>query len=212
MLAGPHLLHEFACRVREDLVLPGFRHHVPLHALGTGPLQPSEPRLDADVRHTTTIRPGVLPFTGQLVEQPSTAHLLDETNDLVDLGGGRSYFDWTLPRTVITAMVAMPRAVVIDTGGFHPGFRGLWGAEDAYVTAKAIAAGCKVAPVRSAVAFHIDEETAADETALKNASLPRTVAFYDSLLAEPLPAAGASWFTEHTRSVLGSATTIHNRP
>jgi GAF domain-containing protein len=38
------------------------------------------------------------------------------------------------------------------------------------------------------------------------------VAVENALLAEPLPAAGASWFTEHTRSVLGSATTIHNRP
>lgn len=212
MIVGRRLLREFACRAGMDLVLPGFRHHLPVHALGTGPLAPATPRLDADVRHSTVIRPGALPFTGQTVTEHSTAHLLDETKDLIELGHGRAYFDWTLPRTVITAMVAMPRHAVIDTGGFHPGFRGLWGAEDAYVVAKAIGAGCKVAPVRSAVAFHLDEATAAEETALKNASLPRTVAFYNSLLAEPLPAAGASWFTEHTRSVLGSATTVHNRP
>jgi GT2 family glycosyltransferase len=211
MLVGTHLLYEFACRAREDLVLPGFRHHVPFHALSTGPLTITSPRLDADVRHTTTISPGILPFTGQLVDQPTVSNLLDNTNDLIDLGNGRNYFDWTLPRSVVTAMVAMPRSVIIDTGGFHPGFRGLWGAEDAYVVAKAIGAGCKVAPVRSAVAFHVDEATAVEETALKNTTLPRTVAFYNSLLAEPLPAAGASWFTEHTRSVLGSATTIHNR-
>jgi hypothetical protein len=131
--------------------------------------------------------------------------LLDATDDLLDLGYGRWVFDWSLPRTVITAMVAAPRAAVIDTGGFHPGFHGLWGAEDAYVGAKLIAAGCKVAPVRTAVGLHIDPPGTQEENGKKQSSLDRTVAFYRSLLAQPMPVGGRQWFHEHTSTLLRDA-------
>jgi hypothetical protein len=168
--------------------------------------------LEQDPRVDLAIPSGLLPFSGSVVDRPGRCRLLDATNDLLELGHGRWVFDWSLPRTVITAMVAMPRAAVIDTGGFHPGFQGLWGAEDAYVGAKLIAAGCLVAPVRTAVGWHIDPPATQGEDGRKRRSLRRTVSFYRSLLAQPMPIGGRQWFTEHTRTLLREALIIGRQP
>jgi GT2 family glycosyltransferase len=141
MVLPPGTLRELASRAAEDLVLLGFRQHVPYAAFHTGPLAPIRADLEQDPRINSIVPAGVLAFSGTLLDRPEHCRLLDATDDLLDLGHGRVVYDWSLPRTVITAMVAMPRDAVIDTGGFHPGFHGLWGAEDAYLGAKLIAAG-----------------------------------------------------------------------
>ncbi|MBB5874632.1 cellulose synthase/poly-beta-1,6-N-acetylglucosamine synthase-like glycosyltransferase [Allocatelliglobosispora scoriae] len=208
MLLPPLTLHELAARAADDLVLLGFRQHVPAAAIDAGPLTPTSVDLDQDPRVSTIFPVGILPFSGAILDGPEYCRLLEETDDLRTLGHGRWILDWALPRTVITALVAMPRDAVIDVGGFHPGFHGLWGAEDAYVGAKLIAAGCKVAPVRSAVGLHVDPPEAQPENGKKQSSLPRTVAFYRSLLAQPMPVGGDTWLREHARAHLDQATVI----
>ncbi len=209
MVLPPLTLRELASRAADGLVLLGFRQHVPAAALAAGPLTPTSVDLDQDPRASTVFPAGLLPFSGTILDSPKRCRLLDETDDLRGLGNGRWVFDWSLPRTVITALVAMPREAVIDVGGFHPGFHGLWGAEDAYVGAKLIAAGCKVAPVRSAIGLHVDPPEAQSEDGRKLNSLPRTVAFFHSLLAQPMPTGGGTWLHDHAEAQLNRATVIH---
>jgi len=209
MVLPPLTLRELASHAADDLVLLGFRQHVPAAAFDAGPLTPTNVDLDQDPRVSTVFAAGVLPFSGTILDSPQRCRLLDETDDLRELGHGRWMFDWSLPRTVITALVAMPRDAVIDVGGFHPGFHGLWGAEDAYIGAKLIAAGCKVVPVRSAVGLHVDPPDTQPEDGRKQSSLPRTVAFYRSLLAQPMPIGGGAWLREHAQAQLDRATVMH---
>ncbi|GIH11214.1 hypothetical protein Rhe02_92810 [Rhizocola hellebori] len=211
MVLPQGVLSELACRAADDLVLLGFRQHVPFPAFQAGPLAPVTADLEQDPRVRSIVPAGVLPFSGAVVDRPARCDLLNDTDDLLKLGNGRWVFDWSLPRTIITAMVAMPREAIIETGGFHPGFHGLWGAEDAYVGAKLIAAGCRVAPVRTAVGWHIDPPGTQKENHRKQASLRRTVAFYKSLLAQPMPVGARQWFFEHTSKVLRDAVAITGR-
>ncbi|GAA1381165.1 glycosyltransferase [Catellatospora chokoriensis] len=208
MILPPLTLHELAVRAADDLILLGFRQHVPAAALAAGPLMPTSIDLDQDPRVSTVFPSGVLPFSGTVLDSPQRCRLLDETDELRGLGHGRWVGDWSLPRTVITALVAMPREAVLDVGGFHPGFHGLWGAEDAYVGAKLVAAGCKVVPVRSAVGLHVDPPETQPENGRKQNSLPRTVAFYRSLLAQPMPVGGSTWLRAHVQAQLDQATVI----
>lgn len=212
MVLPAGVLRELASRAADDLILLGFRQHVPFAAFDTGPLAPVTADLEQDPRVDCVVPAGVLPFSGTILDQPTRCRLLDSTDDLLELGNGRWMLDWSLPRTVITAMVAMPREAVIDTGGFHPGFHGLWGAEDAYVGAKLIAAGCKVAPVRTAVGWHLDPPGTHQENRRKQTSLRRTVAFYRSLLGQPMPIGGRQWFFEHTSKLLRDAVVMTRQP
>jgi cellulose synthase/poly-beta-1,6-N-acetylglucosamine synthase-like glycosyltransferase len=205
MVVPPGTLRELASRATDDLVLLGFRQHVPYAAFHAGPLAPVRADLEQDPRVDSIVPAGFLPFSGTILDRPARCRLLDASDDLLDLGYGRWVHDWSLPRTVITAMVAMPRDAVIDCGGFHPGFHGLWGAEDAYVGAKLIAAGCRIAPVRPAVGLHLDPPRTQKEDRSKQASLARTVAFYRSLLAQPMPSGGRQWFGQHTSALLRDA-------
>ncbi|MGH3684166.1 MAG: hypothetical protein ACRDQ9_04130 [Pseudonocardiaceae bacterium] len=50
---------------------------------------------------------------------------------------------------VVTAMMCVLRAAVLDVGGLHPGFATTWGVEDTYLGATLIAAELKVVPVRT---------------------------------------------------------------
>lgn len=206
MVLPDGVLRELAARACPDLVLPGFRHHVAIDEYPQ--ILTTKPDLESDPRVNQLVDAGRLPFSGAVLEQPTHCRLLDATDDRLQMGHGRWLLDWSLPRTVITALVAMPRTAVIDVGGFHPGFHGLWGAEDAYVAAKLIAAGLKVAPVRSAVGFHLDPPNVEQETGRKRATLARTIAFYRSLLGQPLPTDGAEWFRRHTRDLLGDALVV----
>jgi glycosyltransferase involved in cell wall biosynthesis len=192
MVVRPQALAEHAARAHSNAVLLGFRHNVPhdderREAAIRGDALPS---LGADHRVNWYAQPGRLLYTNSEVKKFVRARPLDDTDDLRQLGRGATYYDWDLPRMVVTAMVSAPRRAVLDAGGFHPEFGAGWGVEDTHLGAKLIASGLKVVPLRRAVGFHLDPPDAVAQWRAKLQLWRRNIALYRRLLSEPLPAEG----------------------
>lgn len=207
MLLPPHVITDVAARATDTTVLVGFRHNLAFdrHHGGHSVLG-QQPDLEAD--HRVVWRPPIgrrLLYTGITLSEPVDGRPLDHTDDFVNLGHGRRYLDWDLARMVVTALVAVPRAAVLDIGGFDPEFGRIgWGMEDTYLGACLIAAGLLVIPLRQAVGFHLDPPDAADQWQHKLASWPRTVAHYWNLMNDPAPAGRTRPFTTAMSSLLSS--------
>jgi glycosyltransferase involved in cell wall biosynthesis len=191
MVLPPHVLADLAVRAHPQLVLVGFRHNLPYQpdTTGRGLVPPGEPDLAAD--HRVIWRPPVgtrLFYTGLVLGRPIDGRPLDHTGEFLRLGNGRRYYDWDLPRMVVTALVAAPRAAVIAAGGFHPDFAHGWGCDDTYLGAVLIADGCKVVPLRQARGWHIDPPDAERCWRAKFATAADNVARYWRLLNQPADA------------------------
>ncbi|MFF3002002.1 glycosyltransferase family 2 protein [Kitasatospora sp. NPDC057940] len=191
MVLPSHVFADVAARAAGDTVLTGFRHNVTYQALPCGgPLLPEgPPLLAADHRVTWTPPVGkALPYSGITLTEELDGRPLDATNDFQNLGYGRFYYDWDLPRMAVTALLAVPREQLVDVGGFDEEFgaRG-WGMEDTHLGAALIATGCLVIPLRQAVGFHLDPPDAAAQWQTKLASWPATLAHYRHLLSLPTP-------------------------
>ncbi|WP_229787795.1 glycosyltransferase family 2 protein [Actinokineospora fastidiosa] len=190
MVIPPHVITDVAARATDTSVLVGFRHNVrhEVHFQDSAILG-RIPNLAADHRVVWRPPPNILlPYSGITLPEPLDGRPLDDTHDFVDLGYGQSYYDWDLPRMVVTALVAVPRAAVLDVGGFDPEFGRIgWGMEDTYLGACLIAAGLLVIPLRQAVGFHLDPPDAAEQWQQKLASWPRTLARYRDLLERSAP-------------------------
>lgn len=199
MVLPHHVLADIAARVTDDAVLIGFRHNI-----AHGAELPPAPDIRTD--HRVTWRPPAgtpLMYSGIVLDQPLDGRPLDDTRDLIDLGYGRTYYDWDLPRMVVTALLAVPRPALIDVGGFDPEFGRLgWGMEDTHLGAKLIAAGLLVVPLRQAVGFHLDPPYAAAAWQAKLATWPSTLRHYRRLLEAPLPLDLAASFTATTHRLL----------
>ncbi|WP_084965860.1 glycosyltransferase family 2 protein [Thermoactinospora rubra] len=199
MVLPPHVLADLAARARDDAVLIGFRHNI---AYGTA--LPETPGIEAD--HRVRWRPPIgtrLMYSGIVLDRPVDGRPLDDTRDLFDLGYGRTYYDWDLPRMVVTALVAVPRHALFDVGGFDPEFGRLgWGMEDTHLGATLIAAGLLVIPLRQAVGFHLDPPDAATLWQAKLASWPATLHHYRSLLEAPAPRGRTAAFTAAAHRLL----------
>ncbi|OXM44125.1 glycosyl transferase family 2 [Amycolatopsis alba DSM 44262] len=188
MVLPPHVITDIAARATDTTVLVGFRHNLPydLHQGGRGVLA-EHPHLAAD--HRVVWRPPVgrpLLYTGITLDQRLEGRPLDHTRDFLDLGYGQRYIDWDLPRMVVTALVAVPRAAVLDVGGFDPEFGRIgWGMEDTYLGACLIAAGLLIIPLRQAVGFHLDPPDAGQQWQHKLARWPATLARYRELMRRP---------------------------
>jgi GT2 family glycosyltransferase len=206
MVLPSHALADVSARADAGLVLLGFRHNVPCP-------QPAEegiditrlpPRLEAD--HRVRWRPPVgvpLLYSGITLAEPLDGEPLDATDDLRMLGFGRTYYDWDLPRMVVTALVAAPRAAVVDVGGFDARFAVAgWGSEDTHLGAKLIAAGLMVVPLRQLVGLHLDPPDAAASWAAKLRTWPNTIALYRRLLDEPPPHGQSAAFFAATEALL----------
>ena len=198
MLLPPHVITDIAARATDTSVLVGFRHNLSYeeHQGGHGVLA-QHPNLAAD--HRVVWRPPVgrrLLYTGVTLTEQFDGRPLDHTHDFVDLGYGQFYVDWDLPRMVVTALVAVPRAAVVAVGGFDPEFGRIgWGMEDTYLGACLIGAGLLVIPLRQAVGFHLDPPDAAEQWQRKLATWPDTLARYWDLLQQPAPAGRSRAFT-----------------
>ncbi|WP_052710703.1 glycosyltransferase family 2 protein [Pseudofrankia sp. DC12] len=206
MVLPPHALADVAARATADLVLVGFRHNVPFTADGDGhavvPVQAASLAADLRVRWTPPVET-VLPYSGITLTAPLDGRPLDATDDLRALGEGRWYYDWDLPRMVVTAVMAAPRAALLDVGGLHAAFgRTGWGCEDTYLGAVLIAAGLRVAPLRQLVGYHLDPPDAPAAWAAKLATWPDTLALYRRLLAQPPPGGQSAEFLRATRELL----------
>lgn len=199
MVLPPNAVADLAARATDDAVLTGFRHNVPHDA----PL-PTGPELAAD--HRVTWRPPVnmpLFYSGITLREPVEGRPLDHTHDFRDLGYGRSYYDWDLPRMVVTALLAVPRATVLDIGGFDGKFGRIgWGMEDTYLGACLIAAGLLVVPLRQAVGFHLDPPDAAQQWHHKLATWPATLQRYRALLNRSAPFGHTSALTTSMNTLL----------
>lgn len=205
MVLPPHVVADVATRARPDAVLVGFRHAV-AHPGGEGhqPIAPDgEPDLQADHRVRWNAPAGVPMFySGQVYEHAFVGHPLDDTHDFIDLGNGRTYHDWDLPRMVVTALVAVPRPAFLDVGGFHPAFDASgWGCEDTHLGAALIAQGCKVIPLRQARGWHLDPPDAEAAWKAKFATVPARTALLRQLLTEP-PRAGEETDLAHRAEAL----------
>ncbi|GIF76204.1 glycosyltransferase family 2 protein [Asanoa siamensis] len=212
MVLTNHVLADIAVRARPDAVLVGFRHNL-THPLGTDnrPILPTgEPDLEADHRVRWRAPAGVPMFySGQVYDTEFIGHPLDDTRDFIDLGNGRTYHDWDLPRMVVTALVAVPHAAFTAVGGFHPGFSAEgWGCEDTYLGAALIGQGCKVIPLRQARGWHLDPPDADTAWKAKFATFPPRVALLRHLLTQPAPTAGEEDLTRRATALIREATTL----
>ncbi|NKQ55598.1 glycosyltransferase family 2 protein [Amycolatopsis sp. K13G38] len=202
MALPPHTVADLAARATDHAVLTGFRHNLPHRAAwpATGP------ELAAD--HRVTWRPPAhtrLLYSGITLHEPVDGRPLEHTRDFRDLGYGRTYYDWDLPRMVVTALLAAPRAAVVDIGGFDAEFGRIgWGMEDTYLGACLIAAGLLVIPLRQAVGFHLDPPDAAEQWQHKLRGWVGTLAHYRALLNAPAPSMRLTAFSASMNTLLHS--------
>lgn len=211
MVLPEHALADFAARAADGTVLLGFRHNVPHRAGGDGtPLVPAQrARLEADHRVTWRSAGGPQLYSGTHLEGPTEGSPLADTRDFQDLGHGAFYLDWDLPRTVVTALLGVPRRTVMDVGGFDPAFGQIgWGMEDTHLGAALISAGCRVVPLRQTVGFHLDPPDAAAQWQRKLAGWPDTLAHYRTMLQGPVPTGRQGQFGIRTNRLLSTAEVI----
>ncbi|GLZ37893.1 glycosyltransferase family 2 protein [Actinokineospora sp. NBRC 105648] len=190
VVVPPHVITDIAARATDTTLLVGFQHHLAYEDHFRDPaLLARVPRLEFDTR--VVWRPPAgrrLPYTGITLDKPLDGRPLDGTRDFIDLGHGRRYYDWDLPRMVASAVLAAPRSAVLEIGGFDSEFDRIGRAmADTYLGACLIAAGLLVIPLRQAVGFHLDPPDAPQQWQHKTATLPRTVALFQSLLDRPAP-------------------------
>lgn len=199
MLLPAGTVADLGARATDHAVLTGFRHN-----LRYGVAPDAGPELAAD--HRVTWRPLVntpLLYSGITLREPIDGQPLEHTRDFRDLGHGRTYYDWDLPRMVVTALLAVPRTAVLDVGGFDPEFGRIgWGMEDTHLGASLIAAGLLVIPLRQAVGFHLDPPDAAEQWQHKLSTWHATLARYRALLAEPARSGQNATFTASMNSLL----------
>lgn len=209
MVLPGHVLADIAARADPELVLVGFRHNITCSDAGKlrAQITSGEPDLEADHRVRWSAPAGVPMFySGQVYPRPFTGRPLDHTREFLDLGHAAMYHDWDLPRMVVTALVAAPRAAVLDVGGFDVGFDAHgWGTEDTHLGAALIAAGCKVAPLRQARGFHLDPPDAAAQWQAKFATAAPRIDYYRRLLTGPAPAGRASDLARRAERLLDRA-------
>lgn len=206
MVLPPHALADVAARACDRLILIGFRHNIIYRADSDGrptlPAEPADLRADHRVRWHAPAGQRLI-YSGITLDKPVEGRPLDATDGLRRLGFARTYYDWDLPRMVVTALAAAPRDAILDAGGFHPRFGEIgWGSEDTYLGAALIGLGLMVAPLRQLVGYHINPPDEARSWAAKLATWPATVAFYRHLLDQPPPRGKSRDFQHHATSVL----------
>ncbi|MGH3908489.1 MAG: glycosyltransferase family 2 protein [Pseudonocardiaceae bacterium] len=207
MVLPAHVVTDIAARATDTMAFVGFRHNLPHTLHRGGPGIPAErPNLRAD--HRVVWRPpaGVpLLYTGITLPEPLDGRPLEHTRDFLDLGYGVRYYDWDLPRMVVTALLAVPRCAVLEVGGFEAQFDRIgWGTEDTYLGACLIGAGLQIVPLRQAVGYHLDPPDAGEQWRRKLASWPATVAHYRALLHQAGPASCSRAFTTAMTGLLDS--------
>ncbi|MER5642064.1 glycosyltransferase family 2 protein [Kitasatospora sp. NPDC002227] len=211
MVLPRHVLADFAARACPDAVLAGFRHNLPHQGGPGGPVMPEvPPQLAADHRVTWTPPTNTaLPYSSITLTDPLDGRPLDATDDFQNLGYGRFYYDWDLPRMAVTALLGVPRDRLVDVGGFDEEFGRIgWGMEDTHLGAALIAAGCLVVPLRQAVGYHLDPPDAAAQWQTKLTAWPATLAHYRALLARPAPSGRGHDFATATDKLLTDSEVI----
>lgn len=206
MLMPPHGVADIAARACDGLILTGFRHNIAWQpAPGGRAARPAWPAdLEADHRVRWRAPAGVkLLYTGITLDEPIEASPLRATDGFRQLGYGRTFHDWDLPRMFVTALVAVPRFAFMDVGGFSSRFDEIgWGCDDTYVGAALIGAGLMIAPLEQLVCYHVDPPDPAGSWQAKLATWPDTIALYRTMLEEPPPCGRTNAFASQAEAVL----------
>lgn len=206
MVLPPHAIADVSARAHPRLVLIGFRHNIACRPGADGcpvvPPWPADLHADHRVRWRAPAGEKLL-YTGIMLERPVDGSPLEATGRLRQLGFARTYYDWDLPRMVVTAVLAVPRKAFMDAGGFDERFGQIgWGCEDTYLGAALIGLGLMVAPLRQLVGYHIDPPNPARSWEAKLATWPKTVAHYRGLLGQPPPHGKTAGFRQRAAAVL----------
>jgi glycosyltransferase involved in cell wall biosynthesis len=206
MVLPAHALADVAARATDQVVLVGFRHNIPYQADENGrvlvPDMPADLAADHRVRWRAPAGQRMI-YSGVTLDEPVDGWPLDATGGLRDLGFGRNYYDWDLPRMVVTALLAVPRQAFREIGGFHPRFGAIgWGSEDTYLGAALIGLGLMVVPLRQVVGYHINAPDEHSSWRAKLATWPDTVTFYRHLLEQPAPSGRATEFDRQAAVIL----------
>lgn len=206
MLLPPHGLADIAARACDGLVLTGFRHNIAWQPAPGGraahPPWPADLGADHRVRWRAPAGQRLL-YAGITLDEPVEASPLRATDGFRQLGYGRTFYDWDLPRMVVTALVAVPRRALADAGGFSSRFdKTGWGCDDTYVGAALIGAGLMVAPLEQLVCYHVNPLDEAGSWQAKLATWPATIALYRELLEEPPPRGRTNAFSSEAEAVL----------
>jgi glycosyltransferase involved in cell wall biosynthesis len=206
MVLPAHALADVTARAGDRAVLVGFRHNIACQAGDSGrvliPDQPADLAADHRVRWRAPAGQRLV-YSGITLDEPVDGRPLDATGGLRDLGFGRTYYDWDLPRMVVTALMAVPRQAFREIGGFHPRFGEIgWGSEDTYLGAALIGLGLMVVPLRQLVGYHLDPPDEAGSWKAKLATWPDTVAFYRHLLEQLPPRGKAADFDRQAGAIL----------
>ncbi|MCE0540742.1 glycosyltransferase [Kineosporia rhizophila] len=219
MVLPAHVIGDFAARSRPNAVLIGFRHNLRADHAGTPNIGAAgwlasppagTPNLAADHRVRWTPPAGVPMFySGQVYEKAFDGYPLDHTADLAMLGHGRMYYDWDLPRMLVTCLAAMPRAAFFDVGGFDDAFTGPgWGCEDTHLGAALISAGCTIVPLRQAVGWHLDPPDAEHTWKNKLAGFSQRLQSMQDLFHQPPPTGRSADLTQRAQQFLRGAVTL----
>jgi hypothetical protein len=206
MLLPPHGLADIAARACDGLVLTGFRHNIAWQPAPDGraarPPWPADLEADHRVRWRAPAGQRLL-YTGITLDEPVEASPLRASDGFRQLGYGRTFHDWDLPRMVVTTLVAVPRQALADVGGFSSRFdKTGWGCDDTYVGAALIGAGLMVAPLEQLVCYHVNPPDEAGSWQAKLATWPATIALYRELLEEPPPHGRTDAFSSEAEAIL----------
>lgn len=204
IIVQEHIVQEHALRAAPGIINIGFRESIQLgdrRLPRVGRAISARPEIEADIRVRWQHKAPPVLSGSPPIEKPGWFRLLDSTDDLKGLGWGANCRGLTLPHMVEGFMVSMPRAAVIDVGGFDTGFVG-WGLEDTHLAAKLIAIGLKVIPLRTATGFHIEPPDADEQSTIKLADWPHNNELYRQRLAQPAPSNMTNRFLAETSEIL----------
>lgn len=211
MVLPPHAVADVAARAHPRLILIGFRHNVSYEPGEAGrPVFPGWPAdLTTDHRVRWRAPAGRMLYTGITLDAPVEGSPLDRTDGLRQLGFARTYYDWDLPRMVVTALLAVPRQAVLNIGGLSPRFgRDGWGCEDTYLGAALIGLGLMVVPLRQLVGYHVNPPDEAGSWRAKLVTWPQRIELYQRLLDDPPPHDAAARFRDQASEILGDCEVI----
>ena len=202
MVLPNHVLKEFSIRLEIGAVGVGFRNNVNFEDSQTRDLLRELPNLERDHRVNWYAKPGYLLHAQKTIDAPVEGSPLRETDYFRELGNGEMFYDWSLPRVVVTALVGVATDIATEVGGFDPAFADGWGGEDTHFGAKLIATGLKVVPFTKCVGFHIDPPDAEEQWSRKLSVWKRNVDLYHQRLSEEMETNMSKEPLDEARSLL----------
>ncbi len=116
------------------------------------------------------------------VEKSGSFEILNETNNLKNLGNGRILNGFDLPSAVVGHNFSIKKEHLLKIGGFSNEFNG-WGLEDCFMGAKIIASGNFVIPILSVGVYHVNHLPRSGSKARQQAEYQKNIVKYKNLIS-----------------------------